>query len=109
VTVNLVIHEKVSEESRCVFPHLGEKGSFSYEELVYNTGHIKSGCHDPKGILLLYGAGVKPGSRIKKCDNFDITPTILSLLGLQTPKEMKGRVLSEAFGKSEAKSLMASA
>ncbi|HEV3467921.1 MAG TPA: alkaline phosphatase family protein [Pyrinomonadaceae bacterium] len=100
VTVNLRLDEAVAEDSRCFFPHSGE--SFLYEDLVYHTGHVKSGCHDPRGVLLLYGAGVRRGARVGPCDNLDLAPTLLALLGLPAPASMKGRVLAEAFAEPPA-------
>jgi arylsulfatase A-like enzyme len=46
---------------------------------------------------MLYGPGVRRGGRISDCTNLDIAPTLLTILGLPVPEEMKGRVLSEAF------------
>lgn len=97
LTVNLKVRERVADDARCYFPHLGEGASFPYGDLVYNTGLVKSGCHDPKGMLILYGPGIRPGAEIQACNNLDIAPTLLTLLGLPVPPEMKGRVLREAF------------
>ena len=58
---------------------------------------MKSGCHDPRGVLLLYGAGVRRGGRVEECDNLDLAPTLLALLGLPKAEGMTGRVLAEAF------------
>jgi hypothetical protein len=95
VTVNLRLDEEVEEGARCFFPHAGE--SFLYEDLVYHTGQVKSGCHDPRGVLILYGAGVRRGARVGECDNLDLAPTLLALLGLPAAEGMTGRVLAEAF------------
>jgi hypothetical protein len=97
LTVNLRIYEETAEDSRCVFPHRKTDNSFRYSDLVYGTGMVKSGCHDPKGMMILYGAGVRSGGRIAEANNLDIAPTLLTLMGLPAPEEMKGRVLSEAF------------
>jgi hypothetical protein len=97
LTVNLRFYEETTEDSRCVFPHLKTNNTFRYSDLVYGTGIIKSGCHDPKGIMILYGAGVRPGGRVAEANNLDIAPTLLTLMGLPVPEEMKGRVLSEAL------------
>ena len=97
LTVNLRHYDETAEDSRCYFPHRGEDASFRFEDLVYNTGLVKSGCHDEKGMMMLYGPGVERGGHVSECNNLDIAPTLLSLLGLPVPPEMKGRVLSEAF------------
>ncbi|MBA2734019.1 MAG: alkaline phosphatase family protein [Acidobacteria bacterium] len=96
-TVNLRHYDETTDESRCYFPHKGEDVSFRFEDLVYNTGLVKSGCHDEKGIMMLYGTGIKPGEHIAESNNLDIAPTLLTLLGLPVQTEMKGRVLREAF------------
>lgn len=97
ITVNLNPYAKVREDSRCYFPHLEKDNSFLYEDLIYSTGSIKSGCHDPKGVMMLYGPGVTRGGHIAECDNLDIAPTLLHMLGIKSPIEMKGRVLEEAL------------
>ncbi len=97
ITVTLRHYDETSEQSRCVFPHRPQAGSFRFEDLVYSTGMVKSGCHDPQGMMLLYGPGIKAGGRIDECTNLDIAPTLLTLLGLPVPAVMKGRVLNEAL------------
>ena len=97
LTVTLRHYDETSEESHCVFPHREKDNSFRFEDLVYGTGTVKSGCHDPKGVLMLYGPGVREGRRLGDCSNLDIAPTLLTLLDLPRPEEMKGHVLREAF------------
>jgi hypothetical protein len=97
LTVNLRHYDETSEESRCYFPHRGEDVSYRFEDLVYNTGLVKSGCHDQKGIMMLYGPGIEPGGQLADSNNLDIAPTLLTLLGVPVPSEMKGRILREAF------------
>lgn len=63
-----------------------------------------SGHHRPDGIVILTGAGIKPGTRLAGASILDLTPTILHTLGLAVPQDLDGRVLSEAF---EASSPMA--
>jgi hypothetical protein len=97
ITATLRSYDETSEDSRCRFPH-GENGkSIRYADLIYDTGMVKSGCHDPKGMMILYGQGIRRGGQIAGCDNLDIAPTLLTLLGLPVPAVMTGRVLSEAF------------
>jgi len=102
LTVTLRHYDETSEDSRCVFPHRETDNSFRFEDLVYGTGMVKSGCHDPKGMMMLYGAGIKSGAKINDCTNLDIAPTLLTMLGVPVPEEMKGRVLREAFDESQA-------
>lgn len=97
ITVTLRHYDETSEDSVCVFPHRETDKSYRFEDLVYGTGMVKSGCHDPVGTLMLYGPGISRGLRASECTNLDIAPTLLTLVGLAVPDEMKGRVLSEAF------------
>jgi len=97
LTVNLRHYDGTSETSRCYFPHRKNDGVYRYEELVYGTGMVKTGCHDPRGVMLLYGPGIRRGEHISDCNNLDIAPTLLTLLGLPVHHEMGGRVLAEAF------------
>jgi len=101
LTVTLKHYDETSEESRCVFPHREKENSFRFEDLVYGTGMVKSGCHDPTGMMMLYGPGIRAGGRIGECTNLDTAPTLLTLLGLPVPEEMKGRVLHEAFDEAQ--------
>ena len=102
ITVNLTPYVDVGEDSRCCFPHKGDGFSVPYSNLVYSTGMTKSGCHDPVGMMMMYGAGVSRGAHIASCNNLDIAPTLLQILGLPVPVEMTGRVLAEAFAENAA-------
>ncbi|HEX8068929.1 MAG TPA: alkaline phosphatase family protein [Pyrinomonadaceae bacterium] len=93
LTVTLRHYDEVYEDSRCHFPHRGPQGAYRFEDLVYSTGLVKSGYHHPQGVLLLYGPGIRRGAHVAACDNLDLAPTLLTLLGLPVPTEMTGRVL----------------
>jgi hypothetical protein len=97
ITVTLRHYDETSEDSICVFPHRETDESYRFEDLVYATGMVKSGCHDPVGTLIFYGPGISPGMHVAECTNLNIAPTLLTLVGLPVPEEMKGRVLSEIF------------
>lgn len=56
-----------------------------------------SGHHRPDGILILSGAGVKPGTHIEGATILDLASTILHAMGVPVPTELDGRVLGEAF------------
>jgi hypothetical protein len=93
LTVTLRHYDGISEDSRCHFPHNSTEKVFRFEDLVYTTGLVKSGFHHPDGMLLLYGPGIRRGGHIASCNNLDLAPTLLTLLGLPVPPELKGRVL----------------
>jgi predicted AlkP superfamily phosphohydrolase/phosphomutase len=56
-----------------------------------------SGHHRLDGVVILAGAGVKPGTRLQDACILDLTPTILHALGVAVPQELDGRVLGHAF------------
>ena len=58
---------------------------------------VKSGRHHPKGVLLMAGPQVRPRVDLGDCDNLDIAPTLLQLMGQPVPSVMKGRVLEAAL------------
>ena len=54
-----------------------------------------SGCHRMEGVMIGNGAAVKPHSRLDVASIYDVTPTMLYLLGEALPEDMDGRVLKE--------------
>lgn len=64
--------------------------------------------HRIEGILYLYGDGVRPGAAIEGAKLIDVTPTLLSLLGLPPAKDMPGRELTEAIDFSPPERTVAS-
>ena len=55
------------------------------------------GCHRPFGVVCLKGPGVKKNDRLYGASILDVTPTILTLLGLPIGNDMDGRPWLEAF------------
>ncbi len=53
--------------------------------------------HRDHGVLYLYGAGVRPSTRLDEPTLLDIAPTLLSLAGIPPAADMPGRVLREGF------------
>jgi hypothetical protein len=53
--------------------------------------------HGPPGVLLMAGAGLKEGVVLEDAHIFDITPTILHLLGFPVARDFDGQVLLEAL------------
>ena len=97
ITVTHRHYDETTDESICVFPHSTTNGRYRFDDLIYGTGMVKSGCHDPKGILMVYGQDIPSGVLIPECTNLDIAPTLLTFLRLAVPGEMRGRVLSEVM------------
>jgi predicted AlkP superfamily phosphohydrolase/phosphomutase len=56
-----------------------------------------SGHHRLDGLVILAGAGVKPGTQLESASILDLTPTILHTMGVEVPEDLDGRVLKEAF------------
>ncbi|MFL6246845.1 MAG: alkaline phosphatase family protein [Thermoanaerobaculia bacterium] len=50
----------------------------------------------PAGILLFAGPGVQAG-QTRRISVYDVTPTLLALIGLPPTRDMPGRVITEAF------------
>jgi predicted AlkP superfamily phosphohydrolase/phosphomutase len=61
-------------------------------------GAMRDGCHRPEGIFAAYGPDIRSGVNLgNKLHTIDITPTLLYILGLQTPNYADGRVIREIF------------
>jgi predicted AlkP superfamily phosphohydrolase/phosphomutase len=56
-----------------------------------------SGNHTPEGIIMLWGKGVRAGTRLEGARIIDVSPTILHIMGMAGAEAMDGRVLAEAF------------
>jgi predicted AlkP superfamily phosphohydrolase/phosphomutase len=56
----------------------------------------------PPGLLLAYGAPIRPGAVLSGASILDVAPTLLYLLGLPVARDMEGRVLTELLDPSYA-------
>lgn len=61
-----------------------------------------TGDHRMEGVFVAVGPGIQPGARLDRGTLFDITPTVLSLLGVPLPSDLDGRVLKEVLDPSIA-------
>jgi hypothetical protein len=100
LTLTPLGHRKGVGEVRYRFP--GAPGDrdpgYALEELfLTDTPTEKQGMHDPRGMLALWGKGIKKGARLDETTNLDVAPTLLSLLGIPVPSVMRGRILGEAW------------
>jgi len=56
--------------------------------------------HRRFGVLVLSGAGVRPGQTLEQATIYDVAPTVLALFGQPVPRSWPGRVLSGALTES---------
>lgn len=97
VRVNLKVYDVgvVKSTSLVHFPDAPNAPTRQYDDVIYNTGHLKSGCHDERGILVFYGSGIPQGVELASYDNLNIAPTLMQLLGLPIPPEMRSEPIRE--------------
>jgi predicted AlkP superfamily phosphohydrolase/phosphomutase len=69
---------------------------FGSNKLVGPSWSI-SGTHRMNGVVMFWGPGVRPGQELHGARIIDLAPTILSLLDVEIPGHMDGRVLDRAF------------
>jgi hypothetical protein len=87
----------IGSDSSCVFPDGGDRRIPFGRFCAVEDATPKEGIHDPVGLIILRGAGVRRGAQLGECTNLDLAPTMLHLLGLPIPAHMRGRVLEEAL------------
>jgi predicted AlkP superfamily phosphohydrolase/phosphomutase len=63
---------------------------------IFSRQKIKiSGVHHKEGIFIACGPTIKKGAKPNNATIFDISPTVLFLMGFPVAKDMDGRVLTE--------------
>lgn len=73
-------------------------GDFEFgSNKVIEPSYGVSSSHRMNGIFVASGAGVKNAGEFHDARLIDLAPTILHLMDLPVPRDMDGRVLSEAF------------
>jgi predicted AlkP superfamily phosphohydrolase/phosphomutase len=55
------------------------------------------GTHHPAGIFIGYGPSFRKGARVGALNILDISPLILTLMGIPVPRDMEGRVPTETL------------
>jgi hypothetical protein len=96
INVKQKLPRPIQWDTDCVFPATGR--SVKMRDLcAEKDATTKQGHHDPAGLLIMAGPGVRAGARLGECSTLDLAPTLLTLLGLPVPGYMKGRVLEEAL------------
>jgi predicted AlkP superfamily pyrophosphatase or phosphodiesterase len=64
------------------------------------TDHESDHSLDRTIPILLFGAGIAPGTILDTATLLDIPPTVLAALGVDIPASYQGRVLTESFAES---------
>lgn len=72
-------------------------GTYPFSEIFSQQKLKISGIHHKEGIFIAHGPGIKKGAKPVNASVFDMTPTVLSLMGYPVAKDMDGRVLTEIF------------
>jgi hypothetical protein len=60
----------------------------------------KEGMHDPRGMVIFHGPGIRKGLQLEKVSPLDLLPTMLNVLDVPVPRNLPGRVLSEIWQSS---------
>jgi len=75
----------------------GKYGKHLALDVYVKESQMMSGVHAEKGIVVLCGPDFKAGSLLQEISFYDITPTVLYLMGLPVAKDMCGKVVMEAI------------
>lgn len=70
---------------------IGYESIYSYD----TTKGPDDGGHGPYGFLAMSGPGIPLMGELEGLDLLDIAPTILSIMGVEVPEDMEGRVIIE--------------
>jgi len=86
--------EDVTEESSISF---GELGSYRVKDLFTKQVMQRSGSHADEGIIIIAGPHIKKGFEMTQTSIYDMTPTMLTILGIPVAKDLDGAVMDQAF------------
>ena len=76
---------------------MGQFGTVRFSELFYRPQMRVSGSHHIEGILIMAGPHIAQGASLTDPTIFDLTPTMLALMGCPVAEDMDGQVLTEGF------------
>jgi hypothetical protein len=88
-----------TEKLRKTVSHVdfGKYGVHPMDELYTRQGTKMSGVHKKEGIIILSGPRIRHGIRLEPASIYDVTPTVLHLMGFAVARDMDGQVLLEAL------------
>jgi predicted AlkP superfamily phosphohydrolase/phosphomutase len=78
---------------------LRDHGFFSVRRSrqVHTTRPTVIGTHDPEGVFLARGPGIRQGRRVDQTHLIDIAPTVLCAMNLEIPSDLPGRPPTEIY------------
>ncbi|MBD3349239.1 MAG: hypothetical protein GF400_08615 [Candidatus Eisenbacteria bacterium] len=71
----------------------GHRGHAGYDPPIEGEMAIGVNMHRQEGVIIANGPGIASGERIAGATVLDVTPTVLSILGLPVARDMDGRPL----------------
>ena len=80
---------------------VGSVGSGEIHTYENDTGPDDAN-HAPFGMLIAHGPGIAPQGPVSGMQLMDVTPTVLSLFGIDVPSDMQGHVIEAIAGKTAA-------
>jgi hypothetical protein len=89
-----IVRHKIGENGQ--LESAGSNERWPFYELLFQIDLVKSGRHHPDGMLWIKTPGGHHRVHAEKVSLCDIAPTVLSILGLPSPPEMRGNVLVES-------------
>ena len=86
--------ERITDESTV---SLSDLGTFQVREILTREETQVASAHADEGIVIAAGPNIRKGVRLPQSSIYDMTPTMLALLGLPVGKDMDGRVIEDAI------------
>jgi predicted AlkP superfamily phosphohydrolase/phosphomutase len=71
--------------------------SVTRSDAIIKTRKEVAGVHNPRGIFLAAGPGIRRGATVGDLSILDVTPALMHSLGLPVPEEFEGRLPVEIF------------
>ncbi|MBI3948842.1 MAG: alkaline phosphatase family protein [Acidobacteria bacterium] len=88
---------RMVDEETCVVVVSDHGMSASQRKLDISGGFGSAEHMDEDGIIIMAGKYIKPGNYLGSPSILDVTPTLLTLMGLPVGADMDGRVMKRAF------------
>lgn len=65
-----------------------------FDEFMMPTGHYNH-MDSPPGVFICAGPGIRPNNQVTDAHVYDVTPTILHIMGFPTAEDFDGKVLTD--------------